>query len=152
MQLHPCTPLAWFDEGGAAGAGLGDDASEVGDAGGDGAEGDEVGLGLGGDDAGEGGLAAAGRAPEDDRGELAGVDEAPEELATADEVLLADVLVEGARPHAGGERGGGVVRVVEGGDAFRLEERGLGGLARSSRCTWHDATIVASASKARVTA
>jgi hypothetical protein len=111
--------------------GFGDDAAEVGDAGGDGADGDEVGPGLGGDDAGEGGFAGAGRAPEDKGGELAGFDEAAEELVGADEVGLAEVFVEGAGTHTGGEGCAGLG--FEGGDAFGLEEGGLGrwGLAAS---------------------
>ena len=106
---------------GFASLGFGDDAAEVGDAGGDGADGDEVGLGLGGDDAGEGGFAAAGRAPEDEGGELAGFDEASEEFAGADEVVLADVFVEVAGAHAGGEGCAGLG--LEGGDAFGIVHR-----------------------------
>ena len=88
-----------------------DDAAEVSDAGRDGGDGLEVGLRERGDDAGEGGLAGAGRAPEDHRGELVGVDGAAQDAPLADEVLLADELVEGARPHARGERGVSAARV-----------------------------------------
>ena len=65
-------------------------------------------LVLVGDDLRQGGLAGAGRAPEDDgREQPVGLDGAAQELARADDVLLADVLVQGARAHAGGQRGFG---------------------------------------------
>ena len=86
-------------------AGLSDDAAEVGDAGSDGGDGLEMGAGEGGDDAGEGGLAGAGGAPEDDGGELISLYGPAEDVAGADELLLADELVEGAGAHAGGQRG-----------------------------------------------
>ena len=107
---------------GTPGAGLGHDAAEVGDAGGDGGELLEAGVGAAGDDAGEGGLAGAGRAPEDDRGQLAGLDEAAEELAGADEVLLADVVVEvrGRMRAARGCAGGRGPSDGEGGSYARL--------------------------------
>ncbi len=84
---------------------LGDDATEVGDAGGDGGDRLEVGAGEAGDDAGEGGLAGAGRSPEDHRRGFAGLDRLAEETALADDMLLADELVEGTGAHAGGEGG-----------------------------------------------
>jgi hypothetical protein len=95
------------------GAGFGDDAAEVGDTCGYGGEGDEAGVALRGDDPGEGGLATAGWAPDDDRRELAGLDQAAEQLAGTDEVLLADVVIEVSGSHAGGERRAGGI-VVEG--------------------------------------
>jgi len=62
-----------------------------------------VGTGGVGDDAGEGGFAGAGRAVEDEGGELVGLDGAAEEAARADDVVLAHEFVQGAGPHAGGE-------------------------------------------------
>ena len=62
-------------------------------------------LGEAGDDAGEGGLAGAGRAPEDHGGHLIGLNRLAEEAALADEVFLADELIEGLGAHASGERG-----------------------------------------------
>ena len=56
-----------------------------------------------GDDAGQGGLAAARRPPEDHRGHLVGLDDAAQHAALADQVLLADELVEAAGAHAGGQ-------------------------------------------------
>ena len=74
-----------------------------------------MGLGLVGDDLGQGGLAGAGRAPQDDGGEQpVGLDGAPQELAGADDLLLADELVQGARAHAGGQRGFGVHAFLHG--------------------------------------
>ncbi len=53
------------------------------------------------------GLARAGRAVEDERGEPVGLEHAPQQLALAEEVLLADELLQRARPHAGGQRRAG---------------------------------------------
>ena len=78
--------------------------ADVGDAGEHGVDGDEVGAGGVGDDARQGGLAGAGRAVEDDRAELVGLDGAAQEPPGPDDVLLADELVEGARAHARGQR------------------------------------------------
>ena len=49
-------------------------------------------------------LPVPGRAPQQERREVAAGDAAPERAALADEVLLADELVEVARAHPGGER------------------------------------------------
>ena len=65
---------------------------------------DEVGADLGGQQPGEARLAGAGRAPQEQRREVAAGDAPAERPALADEVLLADELVEVARPHPGGER------------------------------------------------
>jgi hypothetical protein len=92
-----------------------------------------VGIGLGGDDAGEGGLAGAGRTPEDDRGQLSGFDEAPQQAAGAHEVLLTHVVVEAAGTHARGEGRTGQVFGTGEGDAFRLDEGRLGCWAFGSR-------------------
>ena len=88
--------------------GLDHDLLDLLDAGEDGGELDEAGLGALGDDLGEGGLADAGRAPEDHGGGVVALDGEAERLAGAEEVLLAGVFVEGARAHALGERGAAV--------------------------------------------
>ena len=51
-------------------------------------------------------LPRAGRAVEDQRAEPVGEEHPAEQLAGAEEVLLADELVEGPRPHPGGQRPG----------------------------------------------
>jgi hypothetical protein len=57
-----------------------------------------VALGGVSDDHGQGGLARAGRAPQDDGGKQpVGFDGAAQELAGAEDVFLADVLVQVAR-------------------------------------------------------
>ena len=86
--------------------GAGDDAAHIRDAALDAAEALETGFGGLGDDLGQGGFADAGRAEEDDRGDAVGLDGAAEELAGAEDVLLAGVFLEGAGAHAGGEGGG----------------------------------------------
>src|SRR5207249_1046895 len=68
----------------------------------------EPALGVAGDDVGEGGFAGAGRAVEDQRAEAVGQQHPAEQLAGAEEVFLADELIEGAGPHPGGERTGTV--------------------------------------------
>jgi len=52
-----------------------------------------------GDDVGQRGLAGAGRPVEDQRAEPVGVEHAPQQLAGAEEMLLADELVHVPRPH-----------------------------------------------------
>ena len=74
---------------------------------------DEGGFGGVRDDFGEGGFADAGRAPEDHGIGIVALDLNTERLAWAEEVLLAEELVEGTRAHALGEgrgdgAGGGV--------------------------------------------
>ena len=64
----------------------------------------EVGLGQAADHEGEGRLARAGRAPEDERAELVLLDRAAQGPAGAEHLLLAEDLVERARPHPVGER------------------------------------------------
>ena len=76
------------------------------DAGEDGGEFDEGGVGGVGDDFGEGGFADAGRAPEDHGGGVVALDLHAERLAGPEEMLLAEELVEGAGAHALGERSG----------------------------------------------
>ena len=76
------------------------------DAGGDRVERLEAALGVVGDDVRERGLAAAGRAVEDQRVEAIGQEHPAEQLAGAEEVLLPDELVERSRPHPRRERPG----------------------------------------------
>ena len=57
-----------------------------------------------GDQARERGLAGAGRAPEDDRLQQVALDGLAQRLPGRQQILLADELVERARPHALGER------------------------------------------------
>ena len=76
------------------------------DAGEDGGELDEGGVGGLGDDLGERGFADAGRPPEDHRRGVVALDLHAQGLAGAEQMLLADVFVERARAHALGERRG----------------------------------------------
>ena len=91
--------------GGAYLAGLLDGLPEVGDAGGDGGDADEVRFREPGDEPRERRLAGAGGAPEHHGGHLAGADGALQHVAFAEEVKLPDVLLERAGAHAGRERG-----------------------------------------------
>jgi hypothetical protein len=70
------------------------------DAGEHGGELDELGVGEVGDDLGQGGLAHAGRSPEDERAGVVALELHAQRLAGSEDVLLADELLEGARPHA----------------------------------------------------
>ena len=72
----------------------------------DGAEGDEFGARAARDHASESGLAAAGRAPQDHRGDLVVFDLLAQGFAGAEEFFLADEFVESAGAHALGERAG----------------------------------------------
>ena len=56
------------------------------------------------DQAGDGGLAGTGRTPEHHRREAVGLDQHPQRATGAEQLLLAEHLVEGAGPQAGGER------------------------------------------------
>ena len=76
----------------------------------DGAEGNEVALGGLGDDGGQRRLADAGRAPEDDGAELVVFNGAAERFARAEDMLLADVVIEGVGAEAFGKRTPGRVR------------------------------------------
>ena len=62
-------------------------------------------AGGAGHEAGDGRLAGAGRSPEDHRRQAVGLDQDAQRTAGAEQVLLADDVVEGARPQAGGQRG-----------------------------------------------
>ena len=87
------------------------------DAGHDGGELDEGGVGERGDDLGEGGFAGAGRAPEDHGGGVVVLDREPQRLAGAEQMLLADELFERVRAHALGQRS-----VAEGGCGAAIGE------------------------------
>ena len=65
---------------------------------------DEMGAGGVGDDARQGGLAGARWAIEDHTAELVGLDGAPQQASRSNDVVLADILVQRARPHARGQR------------------------------------------------
>src|SRR6267378_6404035 len=95
------------DDGAKAGAGFvlgfGHDFFYFFYAAGDSAEGDEFAFGEAGDEARDSGFAAAGRAPEEHRGEVVGFDLNAEGFAGAEEFFLADEFVEGAGTHALGE-------------------------------------------------
>ncbi len=92
-----------------------DDAAQVGFAGQDGRDGDEVTLGVVGDDLRQGGLAGAGRPPQEDgREEFVGFDGAPQQLAFAHDVLLADVFFQRARTHARRQRRFGLHTFLQG--------------------------------------
>ena len=67
----------------------------------------KVRLGGVGEQPGDGGLADAGRAPEDDRAEAALGQHPPERAVGAEQVVLADDLVEAARAAAGRRAGAG---------------------------------------------
>ncbi len=97
------------DGAGAPGGGffrVGHDLLDFFYAGEDGGEFDEGGFGGFGDDFGEGGFADAGRAPEDHRRGVVAIDLDAERFAGAEEMLLAEELVERVGAHALGERGG----------------------------------------------
>ena len=83
---------------------LGDQRSHVRDAGHDRRDRREVRADLPGEQPREAGLAGPGRSPEDEAGEVAAGDAPAQGPALADEVVLADELVEAARPHPRGER------------------------------------------------
>jgi hypothetical protein len=97
-----------YEENGAATifesfGGFFDDAAKVGDACRHCANGGKVGICAVGDNLGNGGLSAAGRSPENERGEAICFDGATERLTRGKEVLLADNFVEGTRAHPGCE-------------------------------------------------
>ena len=87
-----------------AGPGPLGDLAHVLDAGGDRRQRLERLAGRAGDQAGDRGLAGAGRAPEHHRRQAVGLDQHPQRTAGPEQLLLADHLVEAARPQAGGER------------------------------------------------
>ena len=98
------------DGGGSAGeegiaAGLVDHLAHLFHPGTDGAEGEEFAVQGLGDDAGEGGLSDPGRAPKDEGGQGAGLDHAPQDTTFPDQVLLADILIQGGGPHPFRKRG-----------------------------------------------
>src|SRR5207247_317718 len=88
---------------------LGDDLADTGHSLRHGRERLEVAIGVVRDEAGERRLARPGRAPEDAGPDLAAANQLAEGLSGAQQVLLAQELLQCARPHAGGERLGGTV-------------------------------------------
>ena len=90
--------------GGEQIAGLVENFAEFFDAAGDGADLPEVAAAGGGQQMGERRFAGAGRAVEDDRAEPVGGQQAAEQFAFAEKMLLADELVERLRPHPRGQR------------------------------------------------
>ncbi len=120
---------------GEAFLGVGDDLANALHALGDGAEGDELGLGIARDEARDGGLAAPGRAPEEDRAGVALLDRVTERAAGAEDVVLAGDFVERARAHARGEgRGAGEDLEDGGGGRFGfLSGHGVNGSSAGGR-------------------
>ena len=90
--------------GGHLVAGLVQNLADVLHAAGDGAELAEAAVGFLGQQAGERRLAGARRAVEDHRAQPLGLQHPPQQLAFAEEVLLADELGERRRPHPRGQR------------------------------------------------
>jgi len=84
--------------------------AHFGDAAHDGRDRHEMGTHRIGQDACQAGLAAARRTPEEDRAQAAALDGAAQSAPFADQLLVADDLVDAPRPHPGGQRlapGGG---------------------------------------------
>ncbi len=67
---------------------------------------DEAGLRGFGDDLGQGGLTDSGRTPENHGTGIVALDFHPQGLAWAEQVLLANIVLQRARAHAFGERSG----------------------------------------------
>ena len=87
----------------AARLGFLDDLAYARDTLGHGTELDECCVRALGDDARDGRLASAGRTPEDDAADRVALDQLTQSAAGREQVLLPDILVECARPHACGE-------------------------------------------------
>ena len=114
----------------AALAGALDHLAHLGAAGVDGRELLEGGVGVLGGEARERGLAGAGRAEQDHRVRLAGLERVAQRRALAEQVLLADEAGERARAHAGGERavaGGSATRASSGGSSGASNRRSMRG-------------------------
>ena len=109
ILLGAVEPVDLVDEkqgglaGGAAPGGILEAFLEIGDAGEDGGELDEMQAGLLGQEAGDGGLADAWGAPEDQRGQRAALQHPGEGASGAEQVILADDLRQRARAQAVGE-------------------------------------------------
>ena len=106
MVPRPCWPSSV--------AGAGDDLTDVLYPGGDRRQGHEGPGGRPGDQLGQGRLAGARWAPQHDRRQAVGLDERPQRAAGAQQVVLADDLVEGPGPHPGRQRGLGGQALVDG--------------------------------------
>ena len=72
----------------------------------------EAALRVLGDDLGERRLAGAGWTIEDERAKPIGDEHSPQQFAFAEEMFLADELVDGSRTHARGERPGASAIIV----------------------------------------
>ena len=118
-----------------------DDAPELGNAGRDRGERDETGLRTSRDDRGERRLPGARRSPEDHRWHLTGVDRLTQHALGADELLLADVLVQLARSHARGKRPAGALRLLIRSTERGEERRRLGTGTGSTRTGGHAPSI-----------
>ena len=113
LGLGEAVHLVDEQHGAAAGVGElalggGDDRPDLLDAGVERGQLDELPLGGQRDDVRERRLAGAGRAVEDQRHRLVGLDQPAQRRPRAEQVLLADDLVERPRPHPDGERRAGV--------------------------------------------
>ena len=89
------------------------------------AEGDKFGVRAARDQARERGLAAAGRSPQNHRAEIVAFDGHAQRLAGAEQRLLPGKLLERARTHPLGQRGGGGDRV-----SFDFGEKAHAGFAQ----------------------
>ena len=110
---------------------LGDRIPDLDDARHDGRQAREMGADLGGEQPRQAGLAGSRRAPQEERREVAPADAPPERSAIADEMLLADELVQAARAHPGGQRL----------PLRRRLEEGFGSGAGQPARGWHDAMV-----------
>ena len=77
--------------------------TEIGDAGGDGADGLEMGAGYGGDQSGKGGFSGSRRPPQQDGRNAVGVDGTAQYFAFAQDMLLAHKLIEAGGAHPLGQ-------------------------------------------------
>lgn len=80
------------------------DVAHLGDIGEHGIDTHEFALGLGSDDFGQRSLAATGRAVKDEAAEVIRLNEAREEAACADDVILANYFLQTTRTHAHSQR------------------------------------------------
>jgi hypothetical protein len=112
--------------------GAGHDVANLLDAGHHGAERDEARLRAFGNQPGQRRLACARRSPEDQRLQDVSLDEIAQRGARAKHRVLADDLVEGARPHPLGQ---GRVRIGRRGGGVVVEERACHGRERPGNTT-----------------
>jgi hypothetical protein len=119
------------------GAGFQEQIAHLLDPGGGGVDLAKMALAVLGDDVGQRGFTCARRAVEDHGTEAVGLEHAPQQLAGAEEMVLADEFIDRARPHARGQRLGlaevGFVDVVEQVDGGDLREMPTNQIDKSSR-------------------